>query len=135
MISVKKIISYSLICSLIFIQSPNINAAVPPSPSVSLSLKKVIEETLKNNTSIAVQKFTSKINEQAIFEKEANFDAVLGFGFKVGEQIRQAAGAFANPDKSRNQNYDWDFSVSQKFITGADYDLSFNSNRRLDEIF
>ena len=131
MISIKKIIFYNLICSLIFIQSPYINAAVSPSPSVSLSLKKVIEETLKNNTSIAVQKFTSKINEQAIFEKEANFDAVLGFGFKVGEQIRQAAGAFANPDKSRNQNYDWDFSVSQKFITGADYDLSFNSNRNL----
>ena len=131
MISIKKIIFYNLICSLIFIQSPYINAAVSPSPSVSLSLKKVIEETLKNNTSIAVQKFTSKINEQAIFEKEANFDAVLGFGFKVGEQIRQAAGAFANPDKSRNQDYDWDFSVSQKFITGADYDLSFNSNRNL----
>ena len=131
MISVKQIITSSLVCGLFFIQTPKINAEVPPLQSVSLSLKKVIEETLKNNTSIAVQKFNSKISEQTIFEKEADFDAVLGFGFSVGEEIRQAAGAFANPAKSRNQNYDWDFSVTQKFITGANYDLSFNSNKNL----
>ena len=98
---------------------------------LNLSLKEAIEETLKNNTSIAVQKYNSKINEQAILEKKADFDAVLDFDFSVREETRQAAGAFANPTKSRNQNYDWDFSFSQKFLTGGDYELGFNTNRNL----
>ena len=83
---------------------------------ISLSLKATIEDALRNNIGIAVQKYNSKINEQTIFEKEADFDAVFDFNFSVGEETRQAAGAFANPAKSRNQNYDWDLSLGQKFM-------------------
>ena len=103
---------------------------VSPNP-ISLSLKATIEDALRNNISIAVQKYNSKITKQSIFEKEADFDAVFDFNFSVGEETRQAAGAFANPAKSRNQNYDWDFSLGQKFMTGGDYELSLNSNRNL----
>jgi outer membrane protein TolC len=99
--------------------------------SVSLSLKETIAVTLKNNLSIAVQKYNSKIVEQSIFEKEADFDTTLDLEFAVGEETRQAAGAFANPNKSRNQDYDWDFSIAQKFVTGGDYELSFDTNRGL----
>jgi len=98
---------------------------------VSLSLKETIADTLKNNLSIAVQKYNSKIIEQSIFEKEASFDATLDFEFAIGEETRQAAGAFADPSKSRNQDYDWDFSIAQKFVTGGDYELSFDTNRGL----
>ena len=102
---------------------------VSPIP-VSLSLKATIEDALKNNISIAVQKYNSKITKQSIFEKEADFDAVFDFNFSVGEETRQAAGAFADPAKSRNQNYDWDLSLGQKFITGGDYELNFSNNRK-----
>ena len=103
---------------------------VSPIP-VSLSLKATIEDALKNNISIAVQKYNSKITKQSIFEKEADFDAVFDFNFSVGEETRQAAGAFADPAKSRNQNYDWDLSLGQKFVTGGDYELNFSNNRNL----
>ncbi|MEK9628431.1 MAG: TolC family protein [Nitrospinota bacterium] len=106
--------------------------AQSPSPvSFSLSLKETIEDALKNNVNIAVQKYNSKINEQAIYEKMAEFDTTLEFELSVGEETRQQASAFANPVKSRNQNYDWDFSISKKFVTGADYELSFDTNRNL----
>ncbi len=98
---------------------------------VSLSLQETIADTLKNNIAIAVQKYNSKIIEQSIYEKKADFDATLDFNFKLGEETRQAAGAFANPSKSRNQNYDWDFSIAQKFVTGGNYELSFDTNKRL----
>ena len=128
-------ISNLLVCSLacfIFHILPDRVSADPLSPApTSLSLKAAIEDTLKNNVAIAVQKYNSKINEQSIFEKEADFDTTLDFEFSAGEETRQAAGAFANPVKSRNQNYDWDFSISKKFMTGADYELSFDSNRNL----
>ena len=128
-------ISNLLVCSLgcfIFHILPDRVSADPLSPApTSLSLKAAIEDTLKNNVGIAVQKYNSKINEQSIFEKEADFDTTLDFEFSAGEETRQAAGAFANPVKSRNQNYDWDFSISKKFMTGADYELSLDSNRNL----
>ena len=104
--------------------------SISPLP-VSLSLKETITDTLKNNLSIAVQKYNSKIVEQSIFEKEADFDTTFDFEFALGEETRQAAGAFANPSKSRAQNYDWDFSIAQKFVTGGDYELSFDTNRSL----
>ena len=127
----KNLIIYCLALFFLFFQSPKLKAAASSPLPINLSLKQVIEETLKNNTSIAVQKYNSKINEQAILERKADFDAVLDFGVSVREETRQAAGAFANPTKSRNQNYDWDFSVSQKFLTGANYELGFNTNRNL----
>ena len=90
-----------------------IGSPVSPNP-ISLSLKATIEDALRNNISIAVQKYNSKITKQSIFEKEADFDAVFDFNFSVGEETRQAAGAFANPAKSRNQNYDWGFFIRSK---------------------
>ncbi|MZH41333.1 MAG: TolC family protein [Nitrospinae bacterium] len=96
-----------------------------------LTLKDTVESVLKNNVGIAVQSYNSKLNEQLIFDKESAFDPTVDFQFTVGEETRQAASAFANPVKSRNQNYDWDFSISQNLITGADYELSFDSNRNL----
>jgi len=98
---------------------------------LTLSLQETIADTIKNNLSIAVQKYNARIIEQSIFEKEADFDATLSFDLSAGEETRQSAGAFANPSKSRNQNYDWDFSIAQKFVTGGDYELSFDTNRNL----
>ncbi|MBC8284217.1 MAG: TolC family protein [Nitrospinae bacterium] len=126
-----KFFIYSLTSVFLFIQYPKVEAETLSPLPINLSLKEAIEDTLKNNVSIAVQKYNSKISEQSIYEKEADFDAVLDFNFSVGEETRQAAGAFANPSKSRNQNYDWDFSIGQKFVTGGDYELSFDTNRNL----
>ncbi len=122
-----------IVSTIVFCQLSSASAeelTVSPLP-LSLSLKETIEGTLKNNINIAVQKYNAKITEQSISEKEADFDATLNFDFSVGEETSQQASAFANPNKSRNQNYDWDFSVSQKFVTGGDYELSFDSNKNL----
>ena len=97
---------------------------------LSLTLKETIERVLKNNISISVQSYNSKINEQFIFEKEADFDPTLDFEFKFGEETRQSSSSSSLSDaKNRNQDYDWDFSVSQKFVTGGDYELSMDNNK------
>ena len=127
----KNFIIYYLALFCLFFEAPNLKATEHSPLPIKLSLKQAIEEILDNNTSIAVQKYNSKINEQAILEKKADFDTTLDFEFSAGEETRQAAGAFANPVKSRNQNYDWDFSISKKFITGGNYELSFDTNRNL----
>lgn len=95
---------------------------------LSLTLQETIETVLKNNISISVQSYNSKINEQFIFEKEADFDPTVDFEFMVGEETRQSASTLAD-SKTRNLDYDWDFSVSQKFVTGGDYELTMDNNK------
>jgi outer membrane protein TolC len=95
---------------------------------LSLTLQETIETVLKNNISISVQSYNSKINEQFIFEKEADFDPTVDFEFTVGEETRQSASTLAD-SKTRNLDYDWDFSVSQKFVTGGDYELTMDNNK------
>lgn len=91
-------------------------------------MKDVIERVLKNNISISVQSYNSKINEQSIYEQEAVFDPTVDFEFTVGEETRQRASTLAD-SKTRNQDYDWDLSLAQKFVTGGDYELSMDNNK------
>ena len=111
MIFISKLLIFSFACSLLNFLPDKGYAESLSSPSISLSLKNAIEDALYNNVAIAVQKYNSNISEQSILEREADFDTTLDIGFSLGEETRQVAGAFANPVKSRNQNYDWDLSI------------------------
>jgi outer membrane protein len=114
------------IFSLIFIPTSIVNAG----ENMALTLKDVIERVLKNNISISVQKYNSQINEQSIYEQEADFDPTVDFKFTVGEETRQRATTSSISDpQTRNQDYNWDLSLNQKFVTGGDYELSMDNNR------
>jgi len=113
---------------LIYFFSLLSNSVAGASEPLPLTLKDTVERVLKNNISISVQGYNSQISEQSIFEKEADFDPTVDFEFTVKEETRQRASTLADA-KTRNQDYDWDFSVTQKFITGGDFELSVDSNR------
>ncbi len=110
--------------ALFFISVSLVQASEP----LSLTLKETIERVLKNNISISVQSYNSKINEQFIFNKKADFDPTIDFEFTLSEETRQRASTLAYA-KSRNKDYDWDLSISQKFVTGGDYEFSMDSNK------
>ena len=112
--------------ALFFISASLAQASEP----LALTLKETIERVLKNNISISVQSYNSKINEQFIFDKKADFDPTLNLEFVFSEETRQSARTPRVSDpKSRNKDYDWDLSVSQKFVTGGDYEFSIDSNK------
>ena len=71
---------YYMVLFCLFFQVPNLMATEYSPLPIKLSLKQAIEETLNNNTSIAVQKYNSKINEQAILEKKADFHEKTSIG-------------------------------------------------------
>jgi outer membrane protein len=98
--------------------------------SLPLSLQETIERVLKNNISISVASYTSKINEQSIFENQAEFDPTFGLELGFNEETRQSRtnSALSDP-KRRNKNLDWDLSLTQKFVTGGDYELSMDNNK------
>ena len=95
-----------------------------------LTLQETVERVLKNNISISVASYSSKFNEQSIFENEAEFDPTFGLELGISESTRQSPTSTALSDpKRRNKDFDWDLSLTQKFVTGGDYVLSMDNNK------
>jgi len=97
--------------------------------SIVLSLKDAIIRTLSNNVSIAVESFNSKVKKKTIIESLSEFDATLGLELSTGRKTQQLASAFSSPNRMENDNDNWDLSLSQKLVTGADYQFDFTNNR------
>lgn len=134
----KAMVSVFIIFSLLFIigSVPNLRAEVlePPSPAPAgnelvLTLREVIETTLKNNVSIAVEEFNSKIREQDITDRKSEFDPTINLELSTQERTNQVSSAFASPDKASNRDHVWDLSLNQKVVTGGEYEINFNNDR------
>lgn len=108
--------------------------SAPPSPAsndneLAITLSQVVETTLKNNVSIAVEDFNAKIREQDITDRKSEFDPTINLELSTEERSNQVSSAFASPNKARNRDHVWDFSLNQKVVTGGDYEISFNNSR------
>ena len=97
--------------------------------SIVLSLKAAIIRALSNNLSIAVESFNSKVKKETIMESLSEFDAILGLELSTGRKTQQLASAFSSPNRMANDNDNWDLSLSQKLVTGANYQFDFTNNR------
>jgi len=105
-------------------------ASVKKHPSsLVLSLKDAIIRTLSNNISIQVESFNNKIKKESVAESLSEFDATLGLELSTGRKTQQLASAFSSPNRMENDNDNWDLSLSQKLITGANYQFDFTNNR------
>ena len=108
--------------------------SAPPSPASSgnelgLTLTQVVETTLKNNVSIAVEEFNAKIREQDITDRKSEFDPTISLELSTEERSNQVSSAFASPNKARNRDHVWDLYLNQKVVTGGDYEINFNNSR------
>ena len=97
--------------------------------SIVLSLKDAIIRTLSNNVSIAVESFNSKVKKETIIDSLSEFDATLGLELSTARKTQQLASAFSSPNRMENDNDNWDLSLSQKLVTGANYQFDFTNNR------
>ena len=97
--------------------------------TLQLSLRDVIESTLKNNVSIAVQQFQSQIRKEEIITEEANFDPSLSFETKWEDSTLQTASAFANPLTTKNTSQSWEVGFDQKLKLGTEYELTFKGQK------
>ena len=97
--------------------------------SIVLSLKDAIIRALSNNVSIAVESFNSKVKKETIIDSLSEFDATLGLELSTARKTQQLASAFSSPNRMENDNDNWDLSLSQRFVTGANYQFDFTNNR------
>jgi outer membrane protein TolC len=101
----------------------------PPGNSLKLSLKMVVQKTIKNNVEISVKQYFSKINEQDIINEKSKFDPGLEGKISTSDKANQISSALASPDISENENQKWELSLNQKLKTGADYSLNFTNTK------
>jgi len=134
----KKLVSVFLIAALFFLMdsvprlwAEDFKPASPPPAGneLGLTLEQVVEATLKNNVTIAVEKFNTKIREQDITDRKSEFDPTIGIDLSTKERTNQVSSAFASPNVSQTRNHVWDLSLKQKVVTGGDYEISFTNNR------
>ena len=97
--------------------------------SIVLSLNDAIIRALSNNVSIAVESFNSKVKKETIIDSLSEFDATLGLELSTARKTQQLASAFSSPNRMENDNDNWDLSLSQKLVTGANYQFDFTNNR------
>ena len=97
--------------------------------SMILSLKDAIIRTLSNNVSIAIESFDSKVKKETIIDSLSEFDITLGIELSTGRKTQQLASAFSSPNRMENDTDNWDLSISQKLVTGANYQFDFTNNR------
>ena len=108
---------------------PPIKSYKNHSNSLVLSLKDAIIRTLSDNVSIAVEEISSKVKNEKVTESYSEFDATFGIELSMEEKTQQLASAFSSPNKMENDSQNWDLSLSQKLVTGADYQFNFTNNR------
>ncbi len=99
------------------------------SSTLELSLRDVIANTLKNNVSIAVQEFQSKIRKEEIITQESVFDPTLSLEGNASQERNLVASAFAQPPLTITNSQNLDLSFNQKLKTGTEYELKFNNQR------
>ncbi len=94
-----------------------------------LGLRDVLGITLQNNVGIAVQEYQAGIREQEITGQDAVFDPSIVIEGRANENESQVASAFAAPDISNNEQQSWKVGLSQKLVTGTQYELNYTGFR------
>jgi outer membrane protein len=115
-------------CITILIVLAFLVIAPEKSQAEPISLKETVLGALKNNLSIAIEEFNAKIKKQSITDSEAQFDPTVGMELATQERTNQTSAAVAAINKNRDQDTNWNLSLKQKLLTGAEYTVNFNNS-------
>ncbi len=97
--------------------------------TLEMSLQDVIANTLKNNISIAIQEFQSKIRQEQIITQEAVFDPSVSVEANAAKEKNPLASAFVDPPLRDTDSLGLDLSFNQKLKLGTEYEIRFDNER------
>ncbi|CAI2718330.1 conserved protein of unknown function [Nitrospina watsonii] len=96
---------------------------------LQLSLTEVIQTTIQNNITIAVQEYNSRIQRQNIINNEAAFDPSVNMELRAQDDTLPIASAFANPPISETEQQRWKLGLNQRLKFGTEYELFYEGIR------
>lgn len=100
-------------------------------PHHAFTLREIIQMTMKNNVSIAVEEFRSKIKKEEVVEQWADFDPNITIEWNVDDRNRQFASFFSNPNVSDSRRVAWSAGVNKKFSYGTELELKYEGTKSL----
>ncbi len=111
-------------------------AAAGTEPVLELSLADVVERALKNNTDIAVQRYSPEIDAADVKSIEGSYDVVLTGDVNTNSNTSQARNAFSGGDTVDTDTWTFDFGASKLLSTGGSLRLDYlNSKQDTTSVF
>ena len=106
-------------------------APIPPEPKETLALADAVLRALERNLDITISRRTREIRLTDILFEQAKFDPTLNLSGRYDRKISPVnIPTLSFTANTRDQNNSLlSVGIEQKILTGADYDLNFNSRR------
>ncbi|MCH6557528.1 MAG: TolC family protein [Nitrospirae bacterium] len=106
-------------------------APIPPEPKETLALADAVLRALERNLDITISRRTREIRLTDILFEQAKFDPTLNLSGRYDRTVSPVnTQSLSFTALTRDQNNSLlSAGIEQKFLTGADYDLNFNSRR------
>lgn len=98
---------------------------VPPSGTVSLSLRDSIALALQNNLAIQVEGFNPQLRDQALTGEKAVFDPSAFLELTRTDNRAPAASSYFLSGQALSDLWDYNVGLRQKLPTGGTYELRF----------
>ncbi len=105
-------------------------AAAGTQPVLELSLADVVERALKNNTDIAVQRYSPEIDAADVQSVEGAYDVVVTSDLNANSRTVPASNAFTGGDKVDTDTWTWDFGASKLLGTGGSLRVDYLNNKQ-----
>ncbi len=106
-------------------------APIPPEPKETLALADAVLRALERNLDITISRRTREIRLTDILFEQAKFDPTLNLSGRYDRTVSPVniqTTSFTAPTRDQNDSL-VSAGIKQKFLTGTDYDLNFNSRR------
>ncbi len=106
-------------------------APIPPEPKEALALADAVLRALERNLDITISRRTREIRMTDILFEQAKFDPTLNLSGRYDRTVSPVniqTVSFTAITRDQNDSL-VSAGIKQKFLTGADYDLNFNSRR------
>jgi len=100
---------------------------VPPSGTVSLSLRDSIALALQNNLAIQVEGFNPQLRDQALIGEKAVFDPSAFLELTRTDNRAPAASTYFLPGEQLSDLWDYNVGLRQKLPTGGTFEFRFNN--------
>jgi outer membrane protein len=100
------------------------------STTLELSLDEAVERALDNNVDIAVERFNPEIAAQSVLSAEGYYDPFVFSNLEHSSTDTKGTSSLSGGEVINTKAQVWNFGASLPVKTGAQFDISWNNNRR-----
>jgi len=106
-----------------------LSASTVYSAPIRLTLREAVASALKNNPGLQSQSLEPLAQQQAILAAQAQFDPIVGAEGLINRLVQPSGTQLSGAAISTTNNGDWNFFLSKRLLTGAQFRVDWLNNR------